>query len=117
MTNVEEIITDIDHLSPLGKSDHSVLSLKINCYSRINTYAKQKIYYNKANYEEIKNELNKIDWKTTLDSKDINQQWEIFVTKIKEQIKNYLPQKEITNNTKRKFPLSKQAQETIKKQT
>ena len=114
MTNVEEMITDIDHLSPLGKSDHSVLSLKINCYSRINTYAKQKIYYNKANYEEIKNELNKIDWKTTLDSKDINQQWEIFVTKIKEQIKNYVPQKEITNNTKRKFPLSKQAQETIK---
>ena len=32
MTNVEEMITDIDHLSPLGKSDHSVLSLKINCY-------------------------------------------------------------------------------------
>ena len=72
MTNVEEMITYIDHLSPLGKSDHSVLSLKINCYSRINTYAKQKIYYYKANYEEI-------DWKTTLDSKDINQQWEIFV--------------------------------------
>ena len=76
--------TDIDHQSPLGKSDHSVLSLRVNCYLSVNTYARHKTYYNKANYEEIRNELNKIDWNTTLDVEDINQQWEVFLTKMKE---------------------------------
>ena len=96
MTNEEQMITDIDHQSPLGKSDHNVLSLRVNCYS--NTYARKKTYYNKANYEEIRNELNKIDWNTTLDVEDINQQWEVCLTKMKEQIESYVPQKEITNN-------------------
>ena len=88
MTNEEQMITDIhvDHQSPLGKSDHSVLSLRVNCYSSVNTYAKNKTYYNKANYEEIRNELNKIVWNTTLDVEDISQQWEVFLTKMKEQI-------------------------------
>jgi len=33
---------------PLGKSDHSIFSLKLNCYSKINTYSKLKIYYEKV---------------------------------------------------------------------
>ena len=49
ITNNEQMITDIDHITPpLGKSDHSIFSLKLNCYSKINTYSKLKIYYEKV---------------------------------------------------------------------
>ena len=62
MTNNEQMLTDIDHMSPLGKGDHSILSLKLNCYSKINTYSKLKIYYDKADYDSTKKELNDTQW-------------------------------------------------------
>ena len=52
ITNNEKMVTDIEHMSPFGKSDHSILSLKLNCYSKINTYSKTKIYYDKADYDK-----------------------------------------------------------------
>ena len=116
MTNNEQMVTKIDHLSPLGKSDHSILALKLNCYSKINTYSKLKIYYDKADYASIKQELNDTQWinKIQTNQNDINKQWEIFTYKINELIKKYVPQKIVTNNNRRNFPLDKNTQMIIK---
>ena len=116
MTNDEQMINDIDHMSPLGKSDHSILALKLNCYSKINTYSKLKIYYNKADYATIKEELNDTQWinKIQTNQNDINKQWEIFTHKINELIKKYVPQKTVTNNKRRNFPLDQNTQKLIK---
>ena len=89
ITNIERMVTDIEHMSPLGKSDHSILSLKLSCYSKINTYNKTKIYYDKADYDTIKNELNDAEWINNIQNnqEDINKQWEIFTTKVNQLIK------------------------------
>ena len=115
ITNIERMVTDIEHMSPLGKSDHSILSLKLNCYSKINTYSKTKIYYDKADYDTIQNELNDAEWINNIhnNQEDINKQWELFTTKINQLIQNYVPHKIITNNRKRKFPIDKETQKII----
>jgi len=44
---------------------------------------------------------------------DINKQWEIFTYKINELTKKYVPQKTVTNNNRRNFPLDKNTQRII----
>ena len=90
-------------------------SYRYYCYSKINTYNKTKIYYDKADYDTIKNELNDAEWINNIQNnqEDINKQWEIFTTKVNQLIKNYVPHKIITNNRKRKFPIDKETQEII----
>ena len=55
-----DIITDLEFLSPLGKSDHSVLTLSI-LGSNEDKKSFSKLNYNKGNYEEMRKCLD-IDW-------------------------------------------------------
>jgi len=48
---------------------------------------------------------------------DLNKQWEIFTYKVNELTKKYIPQKTVTNNNRRNFPLDKNTQKDNKKQT
>ena len=61
-TNEKNMINNIEYQSPLGKSDHSVLTFKFNCYTILKNYVRTKLYYNKADYESITKELKDIDW-------------------------------------------------------
>ena len=49
LTNEEDMVTDIEHLSPLGSSDHCTLSFKFNCYSNQTNCHSQKPIYDKGN--------------------------------------------------------------------
>ena len=67
--NEKNMIENIEYQSPLGKSDHSVLSFKFKCYTVIKNYKRTKLYYNKADYGNIKKELKDIDWIKQLQDK------------------------------------------------
>ncbi|VDH94238.1 Hypothetical predicted protein [Mytilus galloprovincialis] len=96
ITNEEEMISNLEYMSPLGKSDHCVLSFDFNCYVNIKRAPKIANLYNHGNYKEFIQELNKIDWHNKLNAENsIDKNWNYFLTifkRIREQIctnKNY----------------------------
>ena len=100
-TNERNMIDSIEYQSPLGKSDHSVLSFKFKCYTVIKNYKKTKLYYNKADYNNIKRELKDNDWIKQLQHKNANEQWLYFKEFIRNLIDKYVPSREITQGQKR----------------
>ena len=76
ITNKEPMISDLECTSPLGKSDHCVLSFNYNCYINIMTNPRIQRLYDKGNYPDFMNELEQKDWSSILsESEDIDTNW------------------------------------------
>ena len=64
MSNEEDMVVNLEYLSPLGASDHKVLTFQFNCYCRYTKNSSTCTHFNyyKGNYESMRHGL-KIDWK------------------------------------------------------
>ena len=78
LTNEEGMVSDVEYLSPLGKSDHPVLTFKFNCYIEQSNSERIKFYYDKADFNGFRSDLNDIDWKNAVKGKSVNKQWTTF---------------------------------------
>jgi len=78
LTNEEGMISNMEYYSPLGKSDHSVLHFKFNCYIQQENTERIKYYYDKADFTVMKQELAEVNWTRKLHGKNINDQWNTF---------------------------------------
>ena len=117
-TNEENMISDLEYLSPLGKSDHCVLQFQFNCYTKLKIDNRTKMCYDRGNYSEFNQEIKNIDWDTLLNpNDDINKNWSKFYEKLKTLEKRYIPSRKIKTSKKRKseFPMDKKTLEKIKK--
>jgi len=65
-TNEDGMLSDLEVLAPLGKSDHTVLLFNLNCYIEAESVTEQRRNYNKGDYNRLRNEL-LIDWGLLLD--------------------------------------------------
>ena len=85
LTDQEANIAEIQMDSPLGISDHALISATLFCYFPVPNRTWISYQYDKANFDEMKKIL-MIDWKTVLNdcNLDINKMWEIFLNKMKE---------------------------------
>ena len=117
LSNEEDNIGEIGYLSPLGKSDHCVITFNILCKVITNKYTKKQKLFNKANYEEMRKEFSDIDWEEKFkDCKDnVNDQWEILKTLLKLLEDKYVPQKEVSNYRKGNFPLNANTRKLIRR--
>ena len=61
-TNEELQVADIAHHAPLGKSDHSVIGFRYNCYLDF-TKPKERYNYTKADFAAMIDLLNRNGWK------------------------------------------------------
>ena len=104
----DDNITDLEYESPLGKSDHSVLSFDFNCYAVLKDVSREKVLYDRADWEGLKGKILDIDWESELKSGDtnINTIWENFGKKVIELEREFIPhRKYIQRSHKGKFPL------------
>ena len=60
------MIDELVHESPIGKSDHSVLTLKYKCYAEIAEGRMTKYYYGKGDYESFRTKFGNADWNAIL---------------------------------------------------
>ena len=67
----------MEHISPLGKSDHGVLVFEVNCYTETKLYDKISYKYDKGDYQAI-NEYLTLDWKNELRNLDVETQYDIL---------------------------------------
>jgi hypothetical protein len=93
ITNEEPMISDLECTSPLGKSDHCVLSFNYNCYLNIMANPRKQRSYDKGNYPNFMNELEQKDWNSILsESEDIDTNWKKFVDILRSLHDKYIPQ-------------------------
>ena len=119
-TNEEHMISSIEYQSPIGKSDHCVLKFDFNCFTVLKHRNRERKLYNKANFEELNNDIMKTNWKELLDVEgdvcDINRCWSVFHGKIKELEDKHVPtSKPKVGKKDRKFPIDRKTQEMIKR--
>ena len=58
LTNEEDMVEEVEHLSPLGESDHCILSFRFRCYTMAAKTTRNKYLYDKADYEKLREKLN-----------------------------------------------------------
>ena len=69
------MIDELVHESPIGKSDHSVLTMKYKCYAEIAEGRRTKYYYDKGDYQGLRTKFESADWNVILGNGNIDDQW------------------------------------------
>ena len=117
-TNEEGMISEINLDSPLGKSDHSLISFQFNSYISANSAPKTRYKYDKGNYSEMKDFLD-INWDEYLENENIDTQWTLFCDKLQIASDKYIPKVTINNGNKTRkrhnLPISIKTKAKIKR--
>ena len=114
----DDFVDSIEYLSPLGKSDHSVLSISCNIQQQLENYG-IKLNYSKGNYDGLREFLT-CDWKSELNAEGntIDKMWNIFKHKVLDGIESFIPGPNKYSTWKKeswKCPLSKDVRLLIRK--
>ncbi len=84
------LVSDIDVLPPLGKSDHGVILFKVHCSYQRSQKTKTKMLFDRGNYNAIRRELD-IDWNQLLDNNTVHKCWTTFKEKVTDACKRNIP--------------------------
>ena len=75
LTNEEHMIPDgVTTESPLGVSDHSLLSFSFQCYTKQKPKSHTTLMYHKADYDSMRQDLRQ-DWDILFKNMSTNQMW------------------------------------------
>ena len=99
-TNDENSIDEIVHRPAVGKSDHDCLTWTYLCRAQTIQSRKEKLNYNKGDYNAMKSQFANTDWKGKIDDLSCNAAWEVFQTEYKQAVDKHVPLKKIKTNKK-----------------
>ena len=112
LTDKEDSITHLEVTSPIGKSDHAVITFNINVATSYDSERTYHAYY-KGNYENIRQDMSQIDWHTETASKNIDESWNFFHNKLSGAIERHIPKLKYKSNKKPQW-LNKETKIAIK---
>ena len=90
ITNEEEMLDNLNHTAPLGKSHHDCLIYNYRCYTKSDDTYTSTFKLNKGNYDELRQSLKNIRWFEEEDS-DIDEMWDEFQSKLLEKCRLHIP--------------------------
>ena len=89
-SNKEELVMNTTTCASLGKSDHSILVVELNCKALPKEHIPRFIF-GKGDYEKINEDLYNINWNTELDNLDIEEAWKCFKQLVDKVIDKHVP--------------------------
>ena len=105
LTGEENQINDLQYLSPLGKSDHSVLYFHLQCYTDKKSKTKRFVY-DRADYVSMKQYARTLDWVPnvqTVDERLIETIWKHFKSNIMYLRDKFVPLKDTGQFLRKKW--------------
>ena len=90
-TKEEGDVRNIEHLPPLGRSDHEMVIGELVTEWKSKVVHKPRRLYQKGNYDKIIEELNLVNWGEEFEGKTVHECWIIFKTKLIELVEKYIP--------------------------
>ncbi|KAK3089125.1 hypothetical protein FSP39_001036 [Pinctada imbricata] len=115
ITKEENSIEELEHQSPLGKSDHCVIVFNYICSIVMRKSQKRRKCYRKANFLAIKREISSIDWENALKLQEgtIDDIWERFRNTMEVIENKFVPTIKV-GQKKNTVPLDKETLQAIK---
>ena len=120
LTDEEMQVSDVKHLAPLGKSDHSAIIFDFHCYLDY-TKPKANFQYSKGDFQKMKDFLTTTNWvehfKNLSLSADEEAMWQNIKNKLTEVRDKFVPQSNIAGTpswkSKYQYPLSRVTRNAI----
>ena len=112
-TNDELFVNNIEHIAPLGSSDHDVLIISIDLPKVSIDPPKPRYNFKKTNFKGLKKHLSTIDW-TKLDTLNVDESWSFFTDILHTSFNLFVPKVKVKPNSK-PFWLNKKCMKSIKK--
>lgn len=101
-TNEAGMVQGINHMSPLGKSHHQVLSFDFICNTDEDDVTEvMRPDYNNADIQGMKSVLKNYDW-SILDGKNVDDAWSACSNKLSDLEKKFVPKKKNSKKKRRK---------------
>jgi len=117
ITNEENMISNLEYHAPLGRSDHAVITMKLNCYVESNIEMVTRKKYHLADYNSMRENLKTENWDELLSGKTAE---EIVDTLQKVYDKNeqlYVPTVTKRGDHIKSIPIDKITADLIRKKT
>ncbi len=102
-TNKEGLISDLEILPPLGKSDHGIVIFSLHCDYKKCTTPKTRMLFNKGDYSSLRAELD-VNWESLMAEKSTEECWSIIKERILSACSKHIPTVTINNNSAWKQP-------------
>ena len=93
------MVTDLEHLPPLGYSDHEVLLWSYVCYNdpQMPAHNNQTYDYFRGDYVTLNDYFSTIDWDLLFDGNSISLNWNVFKEKICEGCQKFIPMSSVSH--------------------
>jgi hypothetical protein len=103
ITNCPDKVLEVDDVGRLGKSDHCMISITVECQPR-EVKEKENVRYNwkRADMPAIRSELEGKDWERELSRKTMEEGWTWFREQLQSVVEKYVPKS--SSRTKLKNP-------------
>ena len=72
------MVSDVQHMAPLGKSDHQMLNFNFNCHAEY-TGTHQRFNYNRGDYKDARHELQEVHITA---NGNVQQMWNTIKTRV-----------------------------------
>ena len=97
------MVSDIERLSPVGKSDVETLVFSLYVCEEKHREQEQELKYDfsKGNFAQMRTEFDEFDWSCILDT-SINQCWEIIKERIHDSMNKNIPTVNCNQNNRSK---------------
>lgn len=113
-TNEESMVEESKANTPLGSSDHAVITFRLICYADLQTHTRTRYLYDKANFTDFREYLN-IDWDKLLNNQNTECKWQKIKEKIITGCELYVPKKTVKPMKRRPPWMNKGTLRSIRK--
>ena len=101
LTEKMECVQDKNICSPLGLSDHSLISVSYQCVTEKDESDNSNQYsFFKGNYQDMREDFRNIEWDKELKNSNTQQAWDIIHNKLTGLIERHVPKKKFTHSKK-----------------
>ena len=115
LTKEHSSLPTIKHKQPIGKSDHSVLSITIDIHQS-EKYEKTKLNINRGNYDRMRELLSNIDWEEELERKEtVEEKWDIFREIMENTMERCIPKLKIKRKLLKNVPVNNKTLSKIRR--
>ena len=87
ITNVPERVVEVEDVGRLGKSDHCMVSAKVNIMNKVPVRQSEPQNWARANWQEMERDLDRVDWAKRFQKAGAEEAWTILKEKINATVK------------------------------
>ena len=92
-TNEDDMVSEINLLPSIGKSDHVLISFNFNCYitSEFENSQQTKYNFHRGDYQSINANLSSLDWDDEFNGLDLSRSWSRLTEIYIKLVEDYIP--------------------------